>query len=79
MARTYRKTPVFGNCCGNDTPFRRAGNRRIRRVAKWTLRCAADYDEMTIPTAKELSEDEWHWPSDGRGYWATAPKEMMRK
>lgn len=73
MARSYKKTPIFGNTTGSDTKARRGNNRRYRRIAKVAVMLGKE-----VPKRREVT-NVWDWPGDGRGYWADAPVEAMRK
>ena len=77
MARSKRKTPVFGNCCGSDTAARRKANKARRRLTRTAMAVmgAEDFDAVDLPVVGEGAKDNpWSWPQDGRnyrGHWLT--------
>lgn len=73
MARSRRKTPIFGiTTAESDKAFKIREHRRERRAVNVALRIG---DEPPAP--KEFG-DPWKSDKDGKTYYAERP-EMMRK
>ncbi len=69
MSRSYKKTPVRGNCTGDSQKsWKQESNRRERRIAKHTIKKKGeDLEPSDIPLKREVS-DEWDGPYDGKKY-----------
>jgi hypothetical protein len=71
MARSRRKSPVFGMCCGSDTAARRNARRSRRRLAKVVMATLdpENCDDTLFPEVGEGRKDNpWDWPQDGRAW-----------
>ena len=75
MARSYRRTPIFGiTTSKSEKKDKRLANRRLRRA----VRRAMLRDKETLPILREVS-DVWNFDKDGRRYDRFASEEAMRK
>jgi hypothetical protein len=75
MARSKRRTPIFGNTTAeSDKEFKRAENRRARRCTNVSLNCGED----DLAPAKAFG-NPWNSEKDGKHFWRAAPEEAMRK
>ena len=75
MARSYRRTPIFGiTTARSEKQDKKLANRRLRRKVKT---CLANGDEQ-LPLLREVS-NVWSFDKDGKAYWADACVEDMRK
>lgn len=76
MARSVRKTPIVGNCCGEDAPARRKGNKAQRRAVHVALVTGA----ANIPDIRNIrGGDPWDWPQDGRRFRHDPEPAWLRK
>ena len=76
MSRSYRKTPIFGNCGSGGMPIYkryRAGRERARVRARIAH---GEYDNLDTELAPW---NEWDCPRDGKHWWHDAPDYAMRK
>lgn len=73
MARSRRKTPIFGHCADSDKPFKVAEHRRERRRVKISM---AKCDQPEHPKA---FGNPWASCKDGKSYWRDAKAKDMRK
>lgn len=78
MARSIRRTKIFGNCAASEKDDKRMCNRVMRRVVRNCVRTMADFDDGVFPVAAEIM-DVWSMAKDGKRYNATAPAAAMRK
>ena len=75
MARSYRRTPIFGiTCSRSEKQDKRIANRRLRHA----LKQAVDRGDEILPMLRELS-DVWSFAKDGRHYDPRASEKDMRK
>ncbi|MFG1429196.1 hypothetical protein [Roseixanthobacter glucoisosaccharinicivorans] len=75
MARSKRRTPIFGNTAAeSDKELKRAENRRARRCAKIRL----NFGDGDLAPAKAFGSP-WNSEKDGKQFWRAAPDEAMRK
>ncbi|OYW34842.1 MAG: hypothetical protein B7Z41_00725 [Rhizobiales bacterium 12-66-7] len=74
MARSKRRTPIFGNTTAeSDKKFKRAENRRARRCARVSLGIGGD------PAPAKAFGSPWDSEKDGKHFWRAAPEDAMRK
>ena len=74
MSRSYRKTPIFGNCiCRSEKKDKRIANRAFRRIVRHCLRTGQE-----LPLKREVS-NVWSWGKDGKRWWSNYTVESMRK
>jgi hypothetical protein len=75
MARSRRKTPIFGIACAKSEKLdKRIANRRFRANEKEALRRGRE-----LPTKAHHVSDVWSFSKDGKRYREEAPEEWMRK
>lgn len=75
MARSRRKTPIFGICKAKSEKLdKRLANRRFRAKEKEALRRG-----RPLPTKVQHASDVWGFAKDGKRYRGEAPEEWMRK
>ncbi len=80
MARSTRRTPIFGNCCApSDRLFKRQAARRLRFAIRIALRSG---DGEILPHAQEIAS-AWDSLKDGKRWLGDIPPDllepMMRK
>ncbi len=74
MSRSYRKTPIFGNCiCRSEKKDKRIANRAYRRIVRHCLKAGKE-----LPLKREVS-NIWSFGKDGKSYWHNFTQESMRK
>jgi hypothetical protein len=82
MARSFRRTPVIGNCTApSDKPGKVKANRALRVAAHQVMSNCDDFDNLIVPKLREVS-NVWSFPKDGKhrmkpGSWRYA--KYMRK
>ena len=72
MSRSHRHTPICGNGiprAGNESWWKRWGNKRWRRAVKDALACG-QYD--ALPRQREVA-DVWCYPKDGKQWFGDEP------
>lgn len=75
MSRSYRHTPIFGNClCHSEKQDKRLANRRWRRIVRYVLRTG---DSELLPLQREVS-NVWSFGKDGKRYFHN-PGKWLRK
>lgn len=69
MARSYKKTPIFGNAkCSSEKQDKRRANRTLRRRVKEILTSLEQSDfPAPLPRLREVS-DAWDFGKDGKSY-----------
>jgi len=65
MSRSYRHTPVIGNCSHSDKPGKVNANRTLRTHVRQALRNCDDFDGLVLPLLREVS-NVWSFPKDGK-------------
>ncbi len=80
MARSTRRTPIFGNCCApSDKFFKRQATSRLRIAVRAALRSG---DGEILPIAQEIAS-EWTSRKDGKRWLGDLPpaqlEPLMRK
>lgn len=74
MSRSYRKTPIFGNCIAHsEKEDKRLANRKWRRITKQAIK-----SEKEPPRQREVS-DIWKFKKDGKRYFRNFHEKWMRK
>lgn len=77
MARSRRKTPIFGIASPpSEKEDKRQANRVLRRRLRETLRVTEEPE--ILPALREVSST-WLMSKDGKRYLSEAPPAMMRK
>ena len=64
MSKSYKKTPIFGNCNGSDKKDKQLSNRKFRKAIKKDLQTNSD----TFSLLREVSES-YTFKKDGKHYW----------
>lgn len=87
MARSYRRTPVFGiTTCESEVEdrtranksFRHRENRAVRQI--FALVDIEEEEDVVLPEMGEGPlEDPYSWGRDGKRYWRKTMPEHMRK
>jgi hypothetical protein len=73
MARSFRKTPIFGaTTADSEKHFKVSEHRRERRWVNSRLRIGDDIEPRVFG-------NPWAGPKDGRRWWDGAGPEHMRK
>ena len=68
MARSYRRTPIVSyTTARTDKPGKQQANRTLRAAARHALANCRDYEELTMPALREVS-NVWSFPKDGKHY-----------
>ncbi|MBS1985043.1 MAG: hypothetical protein JST16_12810 [Bdellovibrionales bacterium] len=65
MSRSYRHTPVIGNCSHSDKPGKVNANRTLRTHVRQALRTCGDFEGLILPHLREVS-NVWDFPKDGK-------------
>lgn len=65
MSRSYRHTPIIGNCSHSDKPGKLQANRAYRRRIRAALHVTTDFDALVLPAIREVS-NVWDFPKDGK-------------
>lgn len=65
MSRSYRHTPVIGNCSHSDKPGKVNANRTLRTHVAQALRTCGDFEGLILPHLREVS-NVWDFPKDGK-------------
>lgn len=69
MARSKRKTPIFGNsCAASEKQDKRFANRALRRIGKQQIQKCLDFEGLAPTLIKEVSST-WVFAKDGKHYW----------
>ena len=79
MSRSYRKTPIIGNCADSDKKDKREYNKSLRELTKIAFR-KGQLDNIPLYKLDGNHNDIWDWAKDGKHYFN--PKkhpELMRK
>lgn len=86
MARSYRRTPVFGiTTCESEVEDRTRANRSFRHRENQAVRqifalVDVEEEDVVLPEMGEGSlEDPYSWGRDGKRYRHKATPEHMRK
>jgi len=82
MSRSYRKTPVHGNCvCSSEKKDKQLNHRRERQA----VRQALHHDKEVMPDYREVS-NRWTMGKDGKQWFGDSLRqlkawalELMRK
>ena len=75
MARSRRKTPIFGNACAaSEKKDKRYANRRFRAKEKAALRRG-----RVLPTKVQHASNCWDFAKDGKNFIQDPKEEWMRK
>lgn len=74
MSRSFKKTPISGNCvCRSEKQDKRIANRRLRRAEKQAIKIGKD-----LPLVDEIS-NVWDFGKDGKHYMKEPDEKDMRK
>ena len=65
MSRSYRHTPIIGNCSQSDKPGKVIANRTLRCHTRQALATCVDFDALALPLLREVS-NVWSFPKDGK-------------
>jgi len=77
MARSYRRTKLFGNICARSEKWdKRQANRKLRHLVRLHFK-AAEIPEV-LPIMREVA-NIWSFAKDGKSYWDWATPRDMRK
>lgn len=75
MARSYRKTPIFGNTSAKSEKLdKRLASRRLRAQERQALHSGDD-----PPDPRGAYNMAWDGAKDGKHYWHKAADKDMRK
>lgn len=79
MARSYRHTPIMGNCSHSDKPGKVKAHRSLRANVRMAFANCRDYDDLIVPILREVS-NVWDFPKDGKHFFdAVKYAKYMRK
>ena len=80
MSRSYKKTPIFGNCAKrtSEKGDKKAWHKRFRRATKIEINVAIDIENLYISDYRALS-NAWGFAKDGKAYDCEAQAEDLRK
>lgn len=75
MARSYRRTPVFGHTCSeSEKQDKVLAHRRTRRAAVVAVRQGRE------PPHRYETEEPWCYAKDGKRWWiGVGHKDLLRK
>ena len=75
MAKSYRKTPIFGIAtCPSEKFDKKETNKKLRKEVK----IAILKEKEILPIIREIS-NIWNMGKDGKCYWNNATKADLRK
>ena len=89
MSRSYRHTPIIGNCSHSDKPGKAKANRKLRVAERSVLAAlsldsdsgsdsGSDKDGLLMPILREVS-NVWDFPKDGKHYMKRHKEAWCRK
>jgi len=83
MSRSYRHTPIIGNCGHSDKPGKAKANRKLRVAERSVLAAALSTDcdnfyGLLMPTVFDVS-NVWEFPKDGKHYMKRHKEDWCRK
>lgn len=85
MARSFRKTKIFGHTGSSEKEDKRINNRMFRRkenVIDGEIKKSVDVDSVddsVYPVDMDEIRSTWSMRKDGKSYWKNAPDKSMRK
>lgn len=82
MSRSYKHTPIIGNCGGSDKQDKRIANRRerctIRCIITQAAREADNLDSIVLPMPREISNN-YTFNKDGRHWMNLVARPDLKK
>ncbi len=83
MSRSYRHTPIIGNCSNSDKPGKAKASRKLRVAERSVLAALSldsdfDKDGLLMPILREVS-NVWDFPKDGKHYMKRHKEAWCRK
>lgn len=88
MSKSYRKTPIIGNCSGSDKPYKKLLHKKERRTTRMKIKSG----EFDLLNKSLFFYDDWTAPKDGKQWldektpkfftpneWKRYRRKLMRK